>query len=591
MKTNNHIFCPVILLFAVLLVPACQLEDHYVDGLENTVGEKLTVMASWENVSQTRTAIQDDGVTVLWTPGERINLFRGVSASGCFVSTNPEPSRRIELEGCLSGPSEPSGPYWAIYPYNEANTCDGASVTLTVPSVQTASEGTFADKFFPAVAKSDDLQLTFYNVCGGTVFTVANEGITSVEFQSIGGESLVGSVTVTMDESGLPLITGVNGGSPIVTVSLPGGAPFEVGKRYYAVFLPGTLSQGLSVKYRKASLNAVFLANAGIAVNRSRFGKLYGLDKDLTFVGYAVPEAVDLGLSVKWASFNLGATSPGEFGEYFAWGETEPYYSSRDPLVWKPGKEDGYSFSSYKWCTSSSLFRSFTKYCYEPIYGYNSETDGKTVLDPEDDAAQANLGGQWRTPTDAEFGELVNACSWENTSMDGARGWKVTGPNGSWIFLPYAGLWNRLNLLGVGSSADYWSSSLSTIGVQKWTANALALIFIRDLELQNSNRCDGMSVRPVYGDALISVTSVESITLSETEIELRVGESFTLSATVLPTNATYKKLYWSSSDDSVVKLPSWGEGTFFAVGEGTAYITATSAEENVQASCKVTVKP
>ena len=102
-----------------------------------------------------------------------------------------------------------------------------------------------------------------------------------------------------------------------------------------------------------------------------------------------VTGAVDLGLSVKWASFNVGATAPEEYGDYFAWGETE-------------SKTD-YSWSSYKWCNGD--YNKLTKYCLgDQSYYWNGEgtPDGKTVLDPEDDPAITNWGGTWRTPTDAE---------------------------------------------------------------------------------------------------------------------------------------------------------------------------------------------
>ena len=174
----------------------------------------------------------------------------------------------------------------------------------------------------------------------------------------------------------------------------------------------------------------------------------------------ATPEAVDLGLSVKWASFNLGATVPEEDGDYFAWGETEPYYSSQDPLTWKEGKENGYSWASYKWCMGG--WNTMTKYCNNSEFGYNGFTDTKTVLDLEDDAANVNLGGSWRMPTDAEWTELRENCTWTWTTQDGVNGRLVTGPNGNSIFLPAAGYRYGTDLRNVGSNGYYWSSFLST---------------------------------------------------------------------------------------------------------------------------------
>lgn len=118
-------------------------------------------------------------------------------------------------------------------------------------------------------------------------------------------------------------------------------------------------------------------------------------------------EAVDLGLSVKWAMCNLGATEPRESGDLFAWGETEPYYSSLDPLTWKEGKEAGYSWKSYKWYDWEKGWgeqHAFTKYY---------EGDNKSTLEtgPDgDDAASKALGGKWRMPTSGEWAELIDNC-------------------------------------------------------------------------------------------------------------------------------------------------------------------------------------
>lgn len=155
-------------------------------------------------------------------------------------------------------------------------------------------------------------------------------------------------------------------------------------------------------------------------------------------------EYVDLGLSVKWATCNVGATTPEGYGDYFAWGETEP-------------KTD-YSWSTYKYCAGSSS--TLTKYCSQSPYGNNGFTDDKTVLDPEDDAATVNWGGAWRMPTEAEQDELRNNCIWNWTTQNGVNGYKVTGPNGNSIFLPAAGYMYGSSLRNAGSNGYYWSSSL-----------------------------------------------------------------------------------------------------------------------------------
>lgn len=123
--------------------------------------------------------------------------------------------------------------------------------------------------------------------------------------------------------------------------------------------------------------------------------------------------AVDLGLSVKWACCNVGANSPEEYGGYYAWGETE--------------EKNTYASSTYKWIDFET----------NDVIKYN-ETDKKTTLEPEDDAAHVLWGEDWRMPTQAEMQELMDRCTWEWTSLNGVYGYKVSG-NGNSIFLPASG--------------------------------------------------------------------------------------------------------------------------------------------------------
>ena len=152
---------------------------------------------------------------------------------------------------------------------------------------------------------------------------------------------------------------------------------------------------------------------------------------------------VDLGLSVKWATTNVGANAPEEYGDYFAWGETEP--------------KSTYSWETYKWGNGSN--NTMTKYCTDSDYG---TVDNRTTLELSDDAARANWGGTWRIPTRDEFTELRTKCTWEWTSLNGVYGRKVTGPNGNSIFLPAAGYRSGSSLSDAGGYGYYWSSSLYT---------------------------------------------------------------------------------------------------------------------------------
>ena len=210
--------------------------------------------------------------------------------------------------------------------------------------------------------------------------------------------------------------------------------------------------------------------------------------------------AVDLNLpsGLKWANCNVGATKPEEYGDYFAWGEIEPYYTdghSQDNYCnnWKDGKSEGYGWSTYKWSNGSySNLTNCTKYCTNSDYGI---IDNKTILDLEDDAANANWRGTWRMPTAAEWTELRENCTWNWTSQGRVKGMLVTSnSNGNSIFLPAAGRRDGALLDRIGSYGYYWSSSLSTGYPDLAKSVYCSSGYVGSYGL---NRYYGFSVRPV----------------------------------------------------------------------------------------------
>ena len=204
---------------------------------------------------------------------------------------------------------------------------------------------------------------------------------------------------------------------------------------------------------------------------------------------------VEMGDGLKWATCNVGAAKPEEYGSYFAWGETSP-------------KSD-YSWASY--VHANGAYNKLTKYCPTDETSYwdvSGDPDGKLVLELEDDAAAMNWGGTWRMPTDAEWTQLrTGAYKWEwqsdykdaNGVSTGVKGWKVTslvaGYVGNSIFLPAAGFRNSADLLDAGYYGYYWSSSLYTVYPDyAW------YVYFDGTGVNGSsdfNRRYGLSVRPV----------------------------------------------------------------------------------------------
>ena len=157
---------------------------------------------------------------------------------------------------------------------------------------------------------------------------------------------------------------------------------------------------------------------------------------------------VDLGLpsGTLWATCNVGADTPEGYGDYFAWGETQP--------------KTTYNWITYRYCNGN--YDQFTKYCNYSSYGYNGFTDDLTVLQPNDDAATANWGSGWCMPTYDQWEELHHNTTNVWTKRNGVNGRLFTASNGSSLFLPAAGRRGYDELYDAGGSGYYWSSSLIT---------------------------------------------------------------------------------------------------------------------------------
>ena len=189
---------------------------------------------------------------------------------------------------------------------------------------------------------------------------------------------------------------------------------------------------------------------------------------------------VDLGLpsGTIWATRNIGASAPEEYGDYFAWGEVAP--------------KNNYDWSTYKWCNGS--YNTMTKYCDYSSYGYNGFVDNKTELEPEDDAAYVNWGASWRLPSLEQIQELCDNCTWQLTQRNGVNGRLITGPNGNTFFLPGAGGRWHDSLDGDGSYGYYWSRTLYS----SYSDIACSLYFgSGSVYLNYSDRDLGFTVRAV----------------------------------------------------------------------------------------------
>lgn len=175
--------------------------------------------------------------------------------------------------------------------------------------------------------------------------------------------------------------------------------------------------------------------------------------------------AVDLGLSVKWAACNVGASSPEEYGGYYAWGELET--------------KSEYSSSNYKYAK--------TNYSYNDI--------GTNIAKTEYDVAYKTLGDGWQMPNSQQAQELIDNCTWEKATYNNVAGCKVTGPNGNAIFIPKSGYYNGLSNNYKGDYIDIWLSNVYS------DSNTFAYYldcYSKDPSISRNNRAYGMAIRPIY---------------------------------------------------------------------------------------------
>ncbi len=199
------------------------------------------------------------------------------------------------------------------------------------------------------------------------------------------------------------------------------------------------------------------------------------LTQDTLFTAYfaPLPQAIDLGLpsGTLWADMNVGATSPEDYGDYFAWGEVEP--------------KDTYTWTNYKWGTSN---QTLTKY---------TPQDGLITLEPADDAAQVLWRGDWRMPSKEEMQELLDYCTWTETKCDNIYGYEIKSKsNGKSIFLPRGGYINE-NGEHKNAIGYYWSATVGTSGAYSIDSNPM--------KLEDRLRYKGRNIRPVQTPAALDI--------------------------------------------------------------------------------------
>lgn len=498
-------------LLAVLALCGCQVKEINEPAAEREA-KVFTATIEGNDFPETKTSLDDEG-NVLWKQGDQVGIFVSSSVIEQYQVTDESDGKTTAVLNRVTSPDPVDGTNMknnvAYYPYTATAgiiKIDGGYVIsgITLPATQNYAEGSFGNGAFPMAAvtsSADDYNLKFKNVLGGLKLQLKGTAkIMSISIQGNSNEILCGEAEVTVANGVVPSISLTDASAKTVTLDCGNGVQLNAETATsFIIALPAmTMEGGFTVTVTDdADLQMEIKTTKQQIIARSNILKMPALTYAAT--SYFGHQFVDLGLpsGLKWAACNVGANSPEECGDYFAWGEIEPYYSSQDPLTWKEEKSAGYHWTSYKWYNVSN--NTLTKYTTDKGGSYTPLPDNKTTLEMEDDAARANWRGSWRMPTDAEWTELRTECTGTSTTQNGVSGILVTGPNGNSMFLPAAGGYlpvsgGQSGLSNKGSYGGYWSSSLDT-GAPR---NALTASFVSSLARDSDYRYYGLSVRPVW---------------------------------------------------------------------------------------------
>lgn len=245
-----------------------------------------------EQSVETKTSIDEFGsekVTYTWLAGDAISVFFGDTDGSIFVTDVTASKAKFKgTIGAVTGGGDDltdETSLWGVYPYDRNTTCDGSSVTLTLPYEQGAAPDTFADDLFPSIARSTNFTMAFYPVCGSIRFKVSNPDIVKVTLSGNNNEDLAGKATVSMPLGGVPAMSSISEGQKELVMTAPGGGCFETDRYYYFVLYPQTLTKGLTLTYYKEDEKASYLLNSSVKVGRNRFLSATNKDSDLTFTG------------------------------------------------------------------------------------------------------------------------------------------------------------------------------------------------------------------------------------------------------------------------------------------------------------------
>ena len=465
-------------------------------------GERITLSVTQDDADGTRTYLNDNK-KVVWSDGDALSLFDTKNINQPFELTKGAGSTTGEFGGTVSVDSRKE--YCAVYPYDADYTFSSGTVTgVTLPAEQTAVANGF-DKSAAIMTgyTTDAKNLAFKQLCAFVQITTES-ATKKIVFKTNGTENLAGTLSVAIDEEGIGSATVTSGGTGTVTLVPAGNEESIAAGTYLIAVLPGTLEEGFTMEcvgtdgseLTRSYNGSTSVLSRKAVINMGTASVAQGWTATIDGHGY-----VDLGIRIDgkkilFATCNVGADSPEEYGDYFAWGATEPYYTgytmngtTLTVTSWKDGKRTGYTQANAPFYSSGTGSDAI----------YTEYTAVADVLADEHDAASANMGGEWRMPTYEEMYALYNNTThaWtDNYNNTGIKGLIFTGKEdyaNSSLFLPAAGNFGGTSYVNGGSCGRYWSRMLYNS-----TDGCVFYFYGGSVSLQSTSvRYLGLSVRAV----------------------------------------------------------------------------------------------
>ena len=466
MRKSLHFFVSIVLLVSLVGLSSCKKENQ--NGVTFTA-----TMEDCADVHNAKTVL--NGTALEWVAGDEIKIHS--TSVAVFTATPLNPATEATFTTTDASFND-GGSYIAFYPAANNSTYD----RITLPATQVSEDGSL--RGFPMYAWADGTtNLQFRNLCGVLKLNLQKTGMTVASIALTVNSPINGDYTLQSQFTNeATLATSPSSGTGSNTTTLVCNQSINTPHDFY-IYLPAGTYSGLTLEIttNDGRVCTKGPATSSVVIERSKYSTLTLGGDNLEF--FDPSDWVDLGLpsGLLWATRNVGATSPEDYGDYFAWGET----TTKSLYLW----------STYIYCNGEieeEDYDHLTKYCNNSSYGYNGFTDNLTILQPGDDAATANYGG--RTPTKEEWQELINNTTAQWTTRNGVNGRLFTSSNGNSLFLPAAGYRWDSSLNFAGSRGFYWSSSLDTDDPSR----ARIFGFLSNFQgVNRGNRDDGLSVRAV----------------------------------------------------------------------------------------------